>query len=66
MSVCIYTCMYMYVRVYVIYSFVFVLQEAQKMADFILRHGNDLLAVECLKGFEVHTLYMYSACHPGI
>lgn len=23
------------------------------MIDFILRHGNDLLAVDCLKGFEV-------------
>ena len=23
------------------------------MVDFILRHGNDLLAVECLRGFEV-------------
>ncbi len=23
------------------------------MTDFILRHGNDLLAVECLKGFDV-------------
>ena len=29
------------------------LQEAQKMVDFILRHGNDLLAVECLRGYEV-------------
>lgn len=24
------------------------------MVDFILRHGNDLLAVESLKGFEVY------------
>ena len=23
------------------------------MVDFVLRHGNDLLAVECLRGFEV-------------
>lgn len=23
------------------------------MTDFILRHGNDLLAIECLKGFDV-------------
>lgn len=23
------------------------------MVDFILRHGNDLLAVECLRGYEV-------------
>lgn len=23
------------------------------MIDFILRHGNDLLAIDCLKGFEV-------------
>lgn len=23
------------------------------MVDFILRHGNDLLAVECLRGLEV-------------
>ena len=30
-----------------------ILQEAQKMVDFILRHGNDLLAVECLRGYEV-------------
>ena len=29
------------------------LQEAHKMVDFVLRHGNDLLAVECLRGFEV-------------
>ena len=29
------------------------LQEAQKMVDFILRHGNDLLAMECLRGFDV-------------
>ena len=28
-------------------------QEAQKMVDFILRHGNDLLAIECLTGFHV-------------
>lgn len=28
-------------------------QEARKMVDFVLRHGNDLLAVESLKGFEV-------------
>jgi len=28
------------------------LKEAQKMVDFILRHGNDLLAVECLAGFH--------------
>ena len=27
-------------------------QEAHKMIDFVLRHGNDLLAVESLKGFE--------------
>ena len=31
------------------------LQEAQKMVDFILRHGNDLLAVECLRGYEVRS-----------
>ena len=28
-------------------------QEAHKMVDFVLRHGNDLLAVESLRGFEV-------------
>lgn len=34
------------------------LQEAQKMVDFILRHGNDLLAIECLRGYEVSTVYV--------
>ena len=29
------------------------LQEALKMVDFVLRHGNDLLSLECLKGYEV-------------
>jgi hypothetical protein len=28
------------------------LKEAMKMIDFVLRHGNDLLALECLKGFN--------------
>ena len=28
------------------------------MVDFILRHGNDLLAVECLRGFEV-SLFLF-------
>jgi hypothetical protein len=28
------------------------LKEAHKMVDFILRHGNDMLAMESLKGFE--------------
>lgn len=28
------------------------LKEAHKMIDFVLRHGNDLLAVDSLKGFE--------------
>jgi hypothetical protein len=28
------------------------LKEAHKMIDFILRHGNDMLAMESLKGFE--------------
>ena len=27
-------------------------QEAHKMIDFILRHGNDMLAVESMKGFD--------------
>ena len=39
-----------------IYSFpsslLFSFQEAHKMVDFILRHGNDMLAVESLKSFE--------------
>ena len=28
------------------------IQEALKMTDFVLRHGNDLLAIESLKGCE--------------
>ena len=34
-------------------SFLTSSQEAHKMVDFVLRHGNDLLAVESLRGFEV-------------
>eukprot|EP00731_Ephydatia_muelleri_P027821 Em0019g694a len=30
------------------------LKESQKMIDFILRHGNDLLALDCLTGFQVN------------
>ena len=29
------------------------------MVDFILRHGNDLLAVECLRGFEVSLFFFF-------
>lgn len=37
---------------YFFHNYLF-LQEAHKMLEFVLRHGNDLLAVERLKGFEV-------------
>ena len=35
------------------------------MVDFILRHGNDLLAVEVLKGFEVR-LHLLNASFPSM
>ena len=34
------------------------------MVDFILRHGNDLLAVECLRGYEV-SVDMNTFCTVG-
>ena len=37
------------------------------MVDFILRHGNDLLAVECLRGFEVRMAHTRgSTSGPGV
>ena len=36
------------------------LRRAQKQVEFILRHGNDLLAVDNLQGVEVCALVVFS------
>ena len=36
------------------------LRRAQKQVEFILRHGNDLLAVDNLQGVEVRALVVCS------